>query len=612
MHGPPSAKPTLVIRAIYLALLAVAVPLLAWNGAVQQFNATLGDLLLRLRQPVPGGAAGNIVLVAIDDRTAARYGPLPLPRPLLAESLRRIAVLEPKVLAIDLLLAEPTPHDGELARALQLFPGVVLSSALESDPGAAGRWIMPLPALRGPGAAVGHVHASPDADGVVRSILLSKVAEKRRYWALGLETARLALGAGRSVESKEFLQLGPVRLPAPERDQRRLIINYAGPEGFYRRISLGSVLEGGVSRDTIRGKIVIVGVTAQGAGDRLFAPLSTGIGMSGIEIHANVTRTILDQAFLVPMSLPAEILAYMVLAAICVLGISALRGARLFLLLVLVAVTVPVASALALSGGRIWPLGSFLAVFLVAGGFTGLGEHAAVTIAFRQSERKRRDYAFRVQAIAHEIKTPLTAIQGSSELISDGTVPDAERAAMAGLIYKESKRLTGVLHAFLDVERMASGSLAIEKKPINLNAICDEVLERARLYATRKQIRIDAELGETTVPADAELLSFAVYNLLTNAVKYSPKQTVIRLGLAEDAKSVSVWVADRGYGIAPAEQERIFERFYRLHRDDRGAEEGNGIGLALVREIVTQHGGRILVDSQPGAGSRFTIVLPKG
>ena len=183
---------------------------------------------------------------------------------------------------------------------------------------------------------------------------------------------------------------------------------------------------------------------------------------------------------------------------------------------------------------------------------------------------------------------------------------------MAGLIYKESKRLTGVLHAFLDVERMASGSLAIEKKPINLNAICDEVLERARLYATRKQIRIDAELGETTVPADAELLSFAVYNLLTNAVKYSPKQTVIRLGLAEDAKSVSVWVADRGYGIAPAEQERIFERFYRLHRDDRGAEEGNGIGLALVREIVTQHGGRILVDSQPGAGSRFTIVLPKG
>ena len=240
--------------------------MIAWNGAVQQFNATLGDLLLRLRQPVPGGAAGDIVLVAIDDRTAARYGPLPLPRPLLAESLRRIAVLEPKVLAIDLLLAEPTPHDGELARALQLFPGVVLSSALESDPGAAGRWIMPLPALRAPGTVVGHVHASPDADGVVRSILLSKVAEKRRYWALGLETARLALGAGRPVESKEFLQLGPVRLPAPERDQRRLIINYAGPEGVYRRISLGSVLEGGVSRDTIRGKIVIVGRDRSGRG----------------------------------------------------------------------------------------------------------------------------------------------------------------------------------------------------------------------------------------------------------------------------------------------------------------------------------------------------------
>ncbi len=396
-----------------------------------------------------------------------------------------------------------------------------------------------------------------------------------------------------------------------ERDQRRLIINYAGPEGVYRRISLGSVLEGAVLPDAVRHKIVVVGVTAQGAGDRLFTPLSSGIGMSGIEIHANVARTLLDRAFLIPMGLPAEMAGCVLIAAACVLGIAGLRGVRLLLLLAVVGAAVPAASALALSGGRIWPMGSFLAVFLVAGGVAGMGEYAAVTIALRQSERKRRDYAFRVQAIAHEIKTPLTAIQGSSELISDGTVSDGERAAVAGLIYKESKRLTGILHAFLDVERMASGSLAIEKKPVSLHAVCDEVLERARLYSARKRIRIEAEVDDTSVPADAELLSFAVYNLLTNAVKYSPKDTVIRLGMSEDARSVSVWVADHGYGIAPSEQERIFDRFYRMRRDDKGDEEGSGVGLALVREIVTQHGGRILVDSQPGAGSRFTIVLPK-
>jgi signal transduction histidine kinase len=113
-----------------------------------------------------------------------------------------------------------------------------------------------------------------------------------------------------------------------------------------------------------------------------------------------------------------------------------------------------------------------------------------------------------------------------------------------------------------------------------------------------------------TLDADPELLSFAVYNLLTNAVKYSPKQSLVFLQARVENGWISLSVADHGYGIAPAEQQKIFEKFYRVKRKEATSEEGSGIGLALVKEIVTQHGGRILVESKPGAGSRFTILLP--
>jgi two-component system sensor histidine kinase SenX3 len=113
-----------------------------------------------------------------------------------------------------------------------------------------------------------------------------------------------------------------------------------------------------------------------------------------------------------------------------------------------------------------------------------------------------------------------------------------------------------------------------------------------------------------TLQADKDLLSFAVYNLLTNAVKYSPKNTTVVLSATQSDGGIEITVTDQGYGIELTEQQKIFERFYRLKRDEKGAEEGSGIGLALVKEIVLQHGGRIDVDSRPDQGSRFALRFP--
>ncbi len=592
-------------RLAYLAALVAIVPITAWNGFVGQFNAGMGDLLFRLRPGTTPAATRGIILVAIDDRTAGDYGPLPIRRSVLAKGIARIASGRPKVLAVDILLSESSSDDAELASVLGGSRGVVLGAALDPD----GKWVLPVPVLR-QDATLGHVHAAPDPDGIVRSVLLAKLGEGRRLWALSLESAAIAMGRARPIETKSALVLGDISIPALERAGRSMTINYAGPEGSFERVSFRDLLNGDMDVSRFHDRVVILGVTAQGAGDRLFTPLSSGIGMSGVEIHANIVHTILDRTFLVPMALPVEVLCYVLLASSCVAAVLAFRGLKLIVVLAALSVAIPTGALVALSNNAVWPVGSMLAVFAVTAGTAVAGEYGLIARALRRSEEKRREYAFRVQAIAHEIKTPLTAIQGSSEMIADEIVPDRERVEMASLIHKESKRLTHLIHTFLDVERMASGSIQLEAQPVSLEALCNDLVERARLYAARKNIRIEAEIQPITIEADADLLSFAIYNLLTNAVKYSPKDTTIVLATAVSNGSVSVSVTDQGYGIAPEDQQRIFERFYRLKRDRKGEEEGTGIGLALAKEIVVQHGGLIKVDSKPGSGSRFTLSLP--
>lgn len=603
-------RAALAIRSLYLLFMAAALPPLVWNQWVGQVNSSLGDVLLWTRGAVRSRTVGDIALAAIDDTTAARYGPLPLRRSLLADGIRRLASFGPRAVAVDLLLSEPGPtrEDAALAEAFRRAPNVVLGAALGSDPAASDTWIMPLPEFAA-SHLLGHVHVEPDADGVVRSIPLEETGGGRRLWALGLQAARAGMRVETPLETPDALQLGSIRIPASARSRRTLIINYAGPEGTFHRVSFSALLDGTAHAEDFRGKIVFLGVTAQGGGDRIFTPVSSRIGMSGIEIHANVARTILDADFLQPLSAAAEFVLLLLVCAACVFGIGFLRGVRLHAALTLVAVAIVACCAAALRSGYILPLGTLMAGFILSGAVAGLGEYTLTSVALREAERRQRDYAFRVQAIAHEIKTPLTAIQGSSELMSGEDVPEEQRAQIAGMIHKESKRLTQIIHTFLDVERMAAGALTLDRQPVDLASLCDEVLERARLYASRKRIAIDADVPRLTIAADRDLLSFAIYNLLTNAVKYSPKRTTIRLTV-EQRSGVRISVLDQGYGIAPVEQGKIFERFYRVKRNQQHTEEGAGIGLALVKEIATLHGGSIELESREGAGSRFTIVLP--
>jgi signal transduction histidine kinase len=141
--------------------------------------------------------------------------------------------------------------------------------------------------------------------------------------------------------------------------------------------------------------------------------------------------------------------------------------------------------------------------------------------------------------------------------------------------------------------------------------VIDACVDRARPLAEGKQIRIHVhELPGDVLSGDRELMEYAIYNLLTNAIKYSPKNTDVEISVRRDGDKLRISVQDQGIGMDQKEVHAVFQKFYRTRRAEESGETGTGIGLSIVQEIVRQHGGLIEVTSRPGAGSCFTLVLP--
>jgi signal transduction histidine kinase len=184
---------------------------------------------------------------------------------------------------------------------------------------------------------------------------------------------------------------------------------------------------------------------------------------------------------------------------------------------------------------------------------------------------------------------------------------------MADLINSESKRLARMIETFLSVERLSAGQMELKQERFGISGLVTRCSDRAKPIAERKQIEIEVEnLPEHDLSGDRELMEYAVYNLLTNAVKYSPPHTRVRVfGEDERGDRVRLCVEDQGIGMDKKEVSRIFEKFYRTARAEQTGEPGTGIGLSIVEQIVTQHGGSIQVESEPGKGSRFTLILKR-
>ncbi|HUX44897.1 MAG TPA: CHASE2 domain-containing protein [Terracidiphilus sp.] len=400
-------KRILIISIGCLSALVVLI-FLAWSGLAQHGNAAAADMLLRLDHRGPPLASNNVILLAIDNETVSRYGPLPIDRALLAEALRRVAIAKPSVLAVDMLLSERTTStaDASLADALSRFPAVVLATALEIPAdGKQSEWLKPLPEFESRARALGHVHIEPDPDGVARTLLLAKSTSDQRYWALGFEAFRARMGVqGSLIESADAVQAGAHRAPARTFNDRLLWIHYAGPEGTFQHVSVASVLDHRAQPSIFSGRIVILGVTALGAGDRIFTPFSIGLGMSGIEIHANIFNTLTTGAYLIPLSPMAELFSVFAIAALIGAAVWWRQGRFLIPIAITSVFLIPVLSYVLFRRGVIVPAASWIVVQIGASLIAFLVHTLFVRRRLLEAIVGKQDYAFRLQAVAHEIK----------------------------------------------------------------------------------------------------------------------------------------------------------------------------------------------------------------
>ncbi len=218
-----------------------------------------------------------------------------------------------------------------------------------------------------------------------------------------------------------------------------------------------------------------------------------------------------------------------------------------------------------------------------------------------------------VSAVSHELKTPLTAIRMFAEALQLGESPDPEMLKeYLETIVHESERLTRLLNNVLDFSKIERGKKDYRRTPCDLADIVGAAA-RAMQYPLEQQrfnlsLEIQEELPEADVDPDA--VEQAILNLLSNAMKYSADSRAIDLRLMREDGQAVIEVSDQGIGIAPEEQRKIFQQFYRVPSEENEGVPGTGLGLTLVRHIAEGHGGRVTVESVPGQGSTFTIHLP--
>ena len=585
---------------------------IGWQQPGNQIDNNAYDWMFRLHPPQVRKIQS--ALLVFDDLTLNKLGGLSGMRSTLADGLDRVATVRPRAVVMDITLpsAENEEADKKLEAAFRKISNLVLPCDMIP-----GGWQEPLERFRKATAAVGHVHADPDRlDSVTRQIPLQKVFDKQRRWSLAFEAFRLSLGGGDVIESPRELQVGGRTIPLDADPTRPLRIRYLAPAADGRsQIPIVTFQELHEHPDLVQkfvGKVVFVGITSQStARDRLMTPLSAGLPMAGVEIHAQAFETLANGEFLTTApdyQMVLFCIALVVAAGVIFNWLSGWLAYSLGALLLAIAHILPY---WLFTHDIVFPYFAPAASAWLAVAVAASYQHFIVRRQLVKAEMDKARYKQAIHFVTHEMRTPLTAIQGSSELMTRYNLNDEKRKQIANMINSESKRLARMISNFLDVERLNEGQLELKKTDFELRDLVNTCVERALPLAERKQIHIDLESMDAVIlSGDRELMEYAFYNILTNAVKYSPPETVVTLSGRNESGQLRLAVQDQGIGMDEKELKSIFQKFYRTKKAESSGEMGTGIGLSIVEQIVNLHKGRIEVTSAPGKGSCFTLVLP--
>ncbi len=229
---------------------------------------------------------------------------------------------------------------------------------------------------------------------------------------------------------------------------------------------------------------------------------------------------------------------------------------------------------------------------------------------WRLAEATKREF---VQMISYDLRTPLTAILGTFELLSSGAygkltprgltrVSDAER---------ESERLIGMINELLDIDKLESGNLQLILDECELQPILRRAIEAVTVIAENRKVKLESTQENPLVNVDEDRIVQILINLIGNAVKYSPEGGVIKINAEPERDFVRIDIIDQGPGIPKKDKKLIFERFKQIEEDEYKRSGSSGLGLAICKSLVESHGGVIGVDSEVGKGSRFWFTIKK-
>ena len=231
------------------------------------------------------------------------------------------------------------------------------------------------------------------------------------------------------------------------------------------------------------------------------------------------------------------------------------------------------------------------------------------TTQLRQMDSMRRDF---ISNLSHELRTPVSVIKANSETLLDGALENKKDAkTFSKAILHNADRLSEMVTSLIDLSRIEYGELKFVIENIVLNQIIESVVLAYKNKAKRKNIQLVFERqSDVMVNSDAKAIERVLNNLLDNAFKYSPENSIIQINLRKQGEAIRLAVIDQGEGVAEEDQDLVFKRFFRTASARANTQQGSGLGLAIVKNLVYNLHGDVGVESRPEGGSEFWFTIP--
>lgn len=211
--------------------------------------------------------------------------------------------------------------------------------------------------------------------------------------------------------------------------------------------------------------------------------------------------------------------------------------------------------------------------------------------------------------VSHELKTPLTSISGYAEIMKSGMVNREDMIVFSERIYKEASRMISLIDDIIKLSRLDEDSMEVEREEVDLYEMCQDIVERLSLSANKRNVHVELHGESVKYYGVKQMLDEMIFNLCENAIKYNVSNGKVTLEIKNTLEGIRVIIEDTGIGIPKDQQERVFERFYRVDKSHSKETGGTGLGLSIVKHAAIYHHARIQMESEVGVGTKMEVVF---